>query len=60
MEFWINVWGLILAVVLLLYTGLFVWVTAGGMSHIRAMLASLERDELERTHPEAKRNEPRP
>ncbi len=40
---WIYFWGITLAVVLIAYTGLFVWVTAGGMSDIRSMLSTLNK-----------------
>ncbi len=40
---WITFWGITLVVVLIAYTGLFVWVTAGGMSDIRSMLSALHK-----------------
>ena len=40
---WINFWGITLVVVLIAYAGLFVWVTAGGMSDIRSMLSALQK-----------------
>ncbi len=40
---WINFWGITLVAVLIAYTGLFLWVTAGGMSDIRAMLSALQK-----------------
>ncbi len=41
MEFWKTFWAITLGVVFVLYAGLFLWVTFGGMSDIRAMLTSL-------------------
>ncbi|MBL4771483.1 MAG: hypothetical protein JKY61_10165 [Planctomycetes bacterium] len=40
---WIQFWGITLAVVLVAYAGLFVWVTAGGLSDIRSMLDTLQK-----------------
>ncbi|MFT5200441.1 MAG: hypothetical protein ACI87O_003120 [Planctomycetota bacterium] len=42
-DFWIGFWGVTLALVLIAYAGLFVWVTAGGMSDIRSMLNALQK-----------------
>lgn len=47
MEPWITLWGIVLAVTLLLYTGLFLWVAFGGLADIRAMLQSLDRQHRE-------------
>ncbi|MFT4647700.1 MAG: hypothetical protein ACI9X4_000913 [Glaciecola sp.] len=41
-DFWIGFWGVTLALVLIAYAGLFVWVTTGGMSDIRSMLNALQ------------------
>jgi hypothetical protein len=43
MTFWIYFWGVTLALVLLAYLGLFLWVTAGGLSDIRSMLSALQK-----------------
>ncbi len=47
MEPWITLWGLVLALTLLMYAGLFLWVTVGGMADIRAMLQSLSQQHRE-------------
>ncbi len=43
MSFWIYFWGITLVLVLIAYAGLAVWVTLGGMSDIRSMLATLKK-----------------
>ncbi len=52
MEFWITFWAITLGLVLLLYAGLFLWVAIGGLSDIRAMLASLKAEEDGETAPD--------
>ncbi|MCA9001340.1 MAG: hypothetical protein KDB61_05420, partial [Planctomycetes bacterium] len=45
MTFWTYFWGITLALVMLIYLGLVLWVTIGGMSDIRSMLNALMHSE---------------
>jgi len=45
MEGWINFWGALLLVTLIIYTVLVLYVSLGGVADIRSMFKSLSRDE---------------